>query len=66
MANVEFSGPIQVSDNGRYFVDQNGNPSFWLGDTQWELFRTFTLEEADMILENRKANGFSAIQINPI
>ena len=63
MANVEFTGPIQVSDNGRYFVDQNGNPSFWLGDTQWELFRTFTLEEADMILENRKANGFSAIQI---
>jgi len=49
MANVEFTGPIQVSDNGRYFVDQNGNPSFWLGDTQWELFRTFTQEEAEMI-----------------
>ena len=34
---------IRVSPNGRYFVDGEGNPFFWLGDTQWELFRCFSL-----------------------
>ncbi len=56
-------GPIQVSENGRYFVDQNGDPFFWLGDTHWELFRRFTLEEAEMILEDRAEKGFNAIQV---
>jgi hypothetical protein len=28
----------KVSPDGRYFVDQNGNPIFWLGTTQWQLF----------------------------
>ncbi|QEC70817.1 hypothetical protein FSB73_03110 [Arachidicoccus ginsenosidivorans] len=23
--------PIRISDNHRYFVDQNGHPFFWLG-----------------------------------
>jgi hypothetical protein len=26
-------GPIKVSANGRYFVDREGKPFFWLGDT---------------------------------
>lgn len=63
MANSIHIGPIQVSDNGRYFVDQDGKPFFWLGDTQWELFRSFTPEEAEMILENRRAKGFTIIQV---
>jgi Protein of unknown function (DUF4038) len=28
----------KVSPDGRYFVDQNGKPVFWLGTTQWQLF----------------------------
>jgi len=56
-------GPIRVSANGRYFVDQNDRPFFWLGDTQWQLFRDFTLAEAEMILQNRKSKGFNAIQV---
>ena len=31
------AGPVRVSDNGRYFVDQRGRPVFWLGTTQWQL-----------------------------
>ena len=54
---------IRVSPNGRYFVDQDGTPFFWLGDTLWELFREFSLDDAKAILENRKNKGFSAIQI---
>lgn len=57
------SGYIRVSENGRYFLDQNGRPFFWLGDTFWELFRCYTIEEAEAILENRRNKGFSFIQI---
>jgi len=63
MADYSHIGPIQVSDNGRYFVDQDDRPFFWLGDTQWELFSLFTFDEAEMILENRRAKGFTAIQV---
>ena len=45
-------GPIRVSSDGRYFVDQNETPFFWLGDTQWQLFRSFTPAEVETILEN--------------
>ena len=42
-------GPIRVSSDGRYFVDQNETPFFWLGDTQWQLFRSFTPAEVETI-----------------
>ena len=37
--------PVRVSDNGRYIIDQQGKPVFWLGTTQWQLFRNNKLEE---------------------
>ncbi|MDP6779362.1 MAG: DUF4038 domain-containing protein, partial [Candidatus Latescibacteria bacterium] len=55
--------PIQVRPDIRYFVDPNGQPVFWLGDTQWELFRLFTVDEAMHILEDRRTKGFSVILI---
>jgi hypothetical protein len=54
---------VNVGPNGHYFVDENGDPFFWLGDTQWELFRLFTIDEARMILENRRSKWFSVIQV---
>jgi hypothetical protein len=56
-------GAIRVSSNGRYFVDDQGNPFFWLGDTLWELFRAFTPDDARAILEHRKNQGFTVIQV---
>lgn len=56
-------GPIGVSPNGRYFIDLNGRPFFWLGDTQWELCRGFSLADAGTILADRKAKGFTVIQV---
>ncbi len=53
---------LHVSPNGRYFIDQNGEPFFWLGDTQWQLFRDFSLDEAEAILKDRARKGFSVIQ----
>ncbi len=55
--------PIGVSPDGRYFVDSEGRPSFWLGDTQWELFRRYSPETALRILRDRQAKGFSVILV---
>jgi hypothetical protein len=55
--------PLKVSENRRYFVDQKGDPVFWLGTTQWQLFREYTLEEARMIIEKTKAHGFAFAQV---
>ena len=63
MENLKAIGPIRVSANGRYFVDQDDRPFFWLGDTQWEIFRCFTTGEAETILEKRRKIGFNAIQV---
>ena len=35
--------PLRVSENGRYFTDHKGYPVFWLGTTQWQLFRDYNL-----------------------
>jgi hypothetical protein len=55
--------PIQVSPNGRHFVDRNGTPVFWLGDTLWELFRLFPEDQALQLLKDRQAQGFNVILI---
>jgi len=55
--------PVRVSENGRYFVDQKGVPVFWLGTTQWQLFREYTLEDARIILAKTKATGFAYAQV---
>jgi len=55
--------PVKVSPNGRYFVDQKGEPVFWLGTTQWQLFRDNTLEEAKTIVASAKSTGFAFIQV---
>jgi len=55
--------PVAVSEDQRYFVDSNGDPVFWLGTTQWQLFREYTLDEARTILERSAANGFKFAQV---
>jgi hypothetical protein len=54
--------PVKVSENGRYITDQNNNPVFWLGTTQWQIFRDYTLNEARITIEKSKSNGFIFIQ----
>ena len=53
---------LQVSANGRYFVDQEGKPFFYLGDTCWLLFQRPNREEVDEYLKDRAAKGFTVIQ----
>ena len=56
-------GGMAVSEDGRHFVGGGGDPLFWLGDTQWELFRSYSLADAAAILEDRKRKGFTAVQV---
>ena len=56
------NGPIRVSPNGRHFVDSNGAPFFWLGDTAWPLFVQYSQAQAEVYLKNRSAKGFTVIQ----
>ena len=60
---AELVYPVKISDNGRYFVDQKDQPVFWLGTTQWQLFREYTREEAGTILENTHEKGFTFVQV---
>jgi len=34
---------LGISADGRSFVDQRGEPVFWMGTTQWELVRRYTV-----------------------
>jgi len=55
--------PVRVSPNGHYFTDAAGKPVFWLGTTQWELFRGYRLEDAETILEKTASHGFTFVQV---
>jgi len=61
-ATTGVPGPIKVSPNGRYFVDRDGKPFFWLGDTAWPLFACYSKGQAEAYLKNRAAKGFTVIQ----
>lgn len=57
--NVE----LRISGNRRYFVDGEGKPFFWQGDTEWELFHLFSLADARELLLDRHNQGFNVIQV---
>lgn len=61
LSGPALAGPVAVSENGRYLVDEDGEPFFWLGDTGWELFHRLTFEEAAEYLDDRAARGFTVI-----
>jgi len=53
---------MTVSDNGRYLVDTDGSPFYWIGDTGWAIFQRLTREEVEDYLDDRKNKGFNVIQ----
>jgi hypothetical protein len=56
-------GPFAISATHRYFVDDAGNPCFWLGDTEWDLFVALSPADARALLQNRHDKGFNAVQV---
>jgi hypothetical protein len=56
------AGPLRVSPNGRYFVDAaTGTPFFWLGSTQWAIFRGYTVDEARTTIDNINSKGYTVL-----
>src|SRR5262245_2187302 len=53
---------LKVSSNGRYFVDQEARPFFYLGDTAWLIFQRLNREEVDEYLKDRAGKGFTVLQ----
>jgi hypothetical protein len=55
--------PLRISENHRYFVDQDGKPFLYHADTGWQIFLQLTTVEAVEYMSYRKAQGFNAIQV---
>jgi hypothetical protein len=58
----QVNGHIRISENKRFFVQNDGTPFFWMADTAWELFHRTTREEADYYLTTRAKQGFNVVQ----
>jgi hypothetical protein len=61
ISHLSFS-QLQVSENKRFLVTQEGKPFFWLGDTAWELFHRLNREDAEKYLKDRAEKKFTVIQ----
>lgn len=46
-----------ISSNGRYFLDQDGNPMLVRGESPWAMFTKLSSSEMDTYLENRAGYG---------
>ncbi len=57
-------GPIRIAGDRRHFEHADGAPFFWLGDTWWKgLCKRLTWEGFQELTADRKAKGFSVVQI---
>jgi hypothetical protein len=56
--------PAAVSENDRYFVDQEGEAWFGLGDTAWSLIGQLGPADMDLYLDDRSARGFNLVLAN--
>jgi hypothetical protein len=52
---------LQVSENKRFLVTNEGKPFFWLGDTAWRL-QLLAPQDLAYYLDARKAQGYNVIQ----
>lgn len=53
---------LKISEDGRHFVRDDGEPFFWLGDTAWELAGRLDRQEAARYLESAARHGFTVVK----
>jgi len=57
-------GPLRIAKDQRHFEHVDGTPFLWLADTWWKnLCKRMTWEAFQELTADRKAKGFSVIQI---
>ncbi|WP_157495206.1 DUF4038 domain-containing protein [Kutzneria sp. 744] len=61
-----FAWPTSASANGRYLLDQAGQPYLISGDSPQGLFVTMSEDEAADYFANRRAGGFNTLWINSL
>ena len=54
---------LNISDNKRYFVTPDGKPFPWLADTVWTMPQRLKWDDAEHLMQRRKAQGFNVLQI---
>jgi hypothetical protein len=55
---------LGVSDNGRYLVDQNGDPFLITGDSAQSLLVNLSVSQAASFLANRQKKGFNTLWLD--
>lgn len=55
-----------VSGNGRYFVDQSGNPILIRGDSPWSMFTDLSSSQMDFYLANRAGYGVNVLLVSMV
>jgi hypothetical protein len=58
------SWPKSADPTGRYLVDADGKPFFWLGDTAWMLFQEPDREDAEHYLATRARRTLCCFSAN--
>lgn len=54
---------LRISDNHRYFVTPDGKPFAWLADTVWTMPQRLKWDDAEHLMQRRRAQGFNVLQI---
>jgi hypothetical protein len=65
-ALAEATGPLQVSNDGRTLVRQDGSAFFLLGDTAWMLARAYTRDEIVTYLDDRAKKRFNVVLVSAL
>src|SRR5207249_4462360 len=65
-AGSSVAWPLQLSTQGKYLEQQNGEPFLLVADAGWEFMTQLTEEEAVAYLDDRKTKGFNAVEIRVI
>jgi hypothetical protein len=58
--------PLKAGENGRFLVDQKGQPFLVVGDSAWSLIVQPREEDIDRYLEDRAKKGFNSLIVNLI
>lgn len=54
---------IRISDNNRYFVNEDDTPFTWLADTAWTMPQRMKWDDVVYYMKKRKEQGFTVLQI---